>query len=89
VGRKNRATSATPGTTVAAIWKDKQAPPRAQPTEKSTHTILTGVARNVRLVLGDENDVLGAKNRFNSDFAAVMDDLLEVARKRRSGEWVV
>jgi hypothetical protein len=48
------------------------------------------VARNERLVLGDGADVSGAKTCFNPDFAAGVDDyLLNVARKRRGGEWVV
>jgi NAD(P)-dependent dehydrogenase (short-subunit alcohol dehydrogenase family) len=33
------------------------------------------VARNERLVLGDENDVSGAKKCFNPDSAAAMDNL--------------
>jgi hypothetical protein len=48
------------------------------------------VARNERLVLGDQADVLGARYCFNPDLAAAQDDyLLNVARKRRRGEWVV
>ncbi|MDA8382763.1 MAG: SDR family NAD(P)-dependent oxidoreductase [Betaproteobacteria bacterium] len=89
-----RVTSATPGTTVTAIWKSGgvKPPPGAQSAEQSAKTILAGVARNERLVLGDEGDVSGAKNGFNPDpdFAAGTDAyLLNVARKRRSGEWVV
>lgn len=85
-----RVSSATPGTVATAIWKDKGAPSGAQSAEQSAHTILAGVARNERLVLGDENDVSGAKQCFNPDSAAAMDDyLLNVARKRRAGEWVV
>jgi len=85
-----RVSSATPGTVATAIWKDKGAPAGAQSAEQSARTILAGVARNERLVLGDENDVLGAKQCFNPDSAAAMDDyLLNVARKRRGGEWIV
>jgi hypothetical protein len=48
------------------------------------------VAKNERLVLGDAGDVSGAKNCFNPDVADRVDDyLLNVARKRRGGEWVV
>jgi len=83
-------TSATPGTTTTAIWQDRGTPPGAQSAEQSAHTILAGVARNERLVLGDQLDVAGAKHCFDPDRAAAMDDyLLNVARKRRSGEWVV
>jgi NAD(P)-dependent dehydrogenase (short-subunit alcohol dehydrogenase family) len=87
-----RLTSATPGTTATAIWKGGAAgaPPGAQSAEQAAQTILAGVARNERLVLGDDQDVRGAKNCFNPDAAAALDDyLLNVARKRRSGEWAV
>jgi len=87
-----RLTSATPGTTVTAIWKgdDKPPPPGAQSAEQSAQTILAGVAKNERLVLGDAGDVSGAKNCFNPDVADKVDDyLLNVARKRHGGEWVV
>jgi NAD(P)-dependent dehydrogenase (short-subunit alcohol dehydrogenase family) len=87
-----RVTSATPGTTATAIWKAAGAepPPGAQSPEQSARTVLAGVARNERLVLGDEGDVSGARNCFNPDAAAGVDAyLLDVARKRRRGEWVV
>lgn len=87
-----RVTSATPGTTATAIWKagGVEPPPGAQSAEQSARTILAGVARNERLVLGDAGDVSGAKNCFNPDVAAAVDEyLLNVARKRRSGAWVV
>ncbi|MGA7965364.1 MAG: SDR family oxidoreductase [Gammaproteobacteria bacterium] len=87
-----RLTSATPGTTATAIWSagGMEAPPGAQSAEQSAQTILAGVANNERLVLGDEGDVSGAKHCFNPDAAKGNDDyLLNVARRRRSGEWVV
>lgn len=85
-----RVSSVTPGTVATAIWKDKGAPSGAQSAEQSARTILAGVAKNERLVLGDENDVSGAKKCFDPDSAAAMDDyLLNVARKRRGGEWIV
>jgi hypothetical protein len=78
---------------VTAIWKSggTQPPPGAQSAEQSALTILTGVAENQRLVLGDEGDVSGAKHCFHPDAAKGVDDyLLVVARKRRSGEtWAV
>jgi len=87
-----RVTSATPGTTATAIWKSGgvQPPPGAQSPERSARTILAGVAKNERLVLGDEHDLSGARNCFNPDAAAAIDHyLLEVARKRRRGEAAV
>jgi NAD(P)-dependent dehydrogenase (short-subunit alcohol dehydrogenase family) len=87
-----RLTSATPGTTVTAIWSsDGKVPPQgAQTAEQSARTILAGVAKNQRLVLGDESDASGARTCFNPDHAEGVDDyLLKVARKRQSGEWVV
>ncbi len=86
-----RVTSATPGTTATAIWKAAGGAPRgAQSAERSAQTILAGVARNERLVLGDEGDRRGASVCFDPDHANEVDAyLLEVARKRRKGEWVV
>ncbi len=85
-----RVTSATPGTTVTAIWKGVKPPPGAQSAEQSAQTILAGVAKNERLVLGDQGDVSGAKNCFHPDAAAGNDDyFLNVARRRRRGEMVV
>lgn len=87
---KIRFTSATPGTTITAIWGDTAPPPGAQTAEQSARTILAGVARNERLVLGDEGDISGAKYGFNPDAAEKEDEyLLDVARKRLKGEWVV
>lgn len=85
-----RLTSATPGTVATAIWGDKEAPPGSQSPERSARAILSGVAQNERLVFGDETDASGSRSCFNPDAAKAVDDyLLNVARKRRSGEWVV
>jgi NAD(P)-dependent dehydrogenase (short-subunit alcohol dehydrogenase family) len=87
-----RLTSATPGTTATSIWSSDGvgAPPGAQSPEQSARTILAGVAQNDRLVLGDEADSSGAKYGFHPDAAKSTDEyLLNVARKRRSGEWAV
>jgi hypothetical protein len=52
--------------------------------------MLAGVAKNERLVLGDERDESGAKHCFSPDSAAGMDGyLLDVARKRRAGDSAV
>jgi short-subunit dehydrogenase len=85
-------TSATPGTTKTGIWAAGgiEPPKGAQTAEQSVKRILEGVARKDRLVLGDDADVEGATNCFNPKAAEGMDAyLLDVARKRRSGEWVV
>jgi len=84
-----RLTSATPGTTATAIWSagGLGAPPGAQSPEQSARTILSGVAKNERLVLGDEGDASGARSCFNPENAESIDDhLLNVARRRRRGE---
>ena len=61
-----------------------------QRSRRPRQTILAGVAKNERLVLGDQGDISGAKSCFNPDFVAGVDDyLLNVARRRRSGQWVV
>jgi NAD(P)-dependent dehydrogenase (short-subunit alcohol dehydrogenase family) len=85
-----RLTSATPGTTATAIWSagGVDIPQGAQSPEQSARTILAGVANNERLVLGDEADTSGARTCFNPDIAKSNDDyLLNVARRRRSGDW--
>jgi NAD(P)-dependent dehydrogenase (short-subunit alcohol dehydrogenase family) len=85
-----RVTSATPGTVATPIWEPGEPPPGAQSPEQSARTILAGVADNQRLVLGDEGDASGARTCFAPEAATEMDAyLLNVARKRRDGEWVV
>ncbi|MGE5761529.1 MAG: SDR family NAD(P)-dependent oxidoreductase [Gemmatimonadota bacterium] len=85
-----RVSSATPGTTATPIWKAAGPPPGAQSPEQSAQTILAGVARNERLVLGDQADARGARICFAPEAAEEADEiLLKVARKRRQGEWVV
>ena len=82
-----RATSAARST--SSSWQESP-PAGAQSAEQSAQTILAGVAKNERLVLGDALDLSGAKFCFNPDAAGKVDEyLLNVARKRRSGEWVV
>jgi len=85
-----RLTSATPGTTATAIWGDAVPPMGSQSPGQSARTILSGVAKNERLVFGDEVDASGSRSCFNPDAATAVDDyLLNVARKRRSGDWAV
>ena len=87
-----RVTSATPGTTATGIWKagGGAPPPGAQTAKQAAQTILAGVAKNERLVFGDQNDASGGRSCFSPEAANAMDDyLLNVARRRRKGEWVV
>ena len=86
-----RFSSATPGSTVTAIWGDPAfAPDHAQTPSKAAMAILEGAARNERLVLGDASDLSGATNAFNPTAAEGMDRyLLDVARRRRRGERAV
>lgn len=80
-------TSATPGTTITAIWGDHKPPEGAQTAEQSASKILEGVARRDRLVLGDYGDINAATNSFNPLTAEFWDaHLLNAARKRRKGE---
>jgi len=87
-----RLTSATPGTTATGIWAAGgiTPPPGAQSAAQSARVILAGVAKNERLVLGDAVDAVSAKNCFDPDRAAELENyLLDVARQRRSGVWIV
>ena len=87
-----RVTSATPGTTVTAILAGAGAPLRARnPREQSAQTILAGVAKNERLVFGDQSDARRREGllRTRMPRREVGQLLAEVARKRRAGEMVV
>jgi NAD(P)-dependent dehydrogenase (short-subunit alcohol dehydrogenase family) len=80
-------TSATPSTTITAIWGGEKPPEGAQTAEQSASKILEGVAKRERLVLGDIGDINAATNGFNPLTAEFWDThLLNVARKRRKGE---
>lgn len=80
--------TATPGTTATAIFGDVAAPDYAQTPMQSAHRILLGVQNNDRLILGDDNDVEGAKIAFNPEAGSQMDHyFLEVARDRKQGKW--
>ena len=56
--------SATPGTTLTAIFAGMNPPPNAQPPRQSAQRILHGVARNDRLILGDDGDLDGVQTCF-------------------------
>lgn len=52
--------------------------------------IRESVARNARLVLSDEKDLMGVKTRFDPEHAQGTGDwMLNAAGKRRAGEWAV
>ena len=79
--------SATPGTTVTAIWGDMPPPPDAQTPQQSARRILAQASRNRRVIFGDDPDESGAKTCFHPDHEEIPDTyLLEVARARRGGQ---
>ena len=83
---KIRVSSATPGTTITAIWGDSAPPPGAQTAEQSAHRVLEGVARNDRIVMGDDRDLEGSRHVFDADAAEGIDDyFINVARQRAKG----
>lgn len=87
-----RFTSATPGTVATAIWSvgGGDAPKGAHSPQQSAQTMLSGVSKNERLVLGDDADASGARSCFNPENAKCADEyLINVGRKRRKGEWAV
>lgn len=82
--------SATPGTTITAIWGDGPPPPGAQTAQESALKILKGAAENQRLILGDAGDEEGSRNCFNPSMAEGLDDyFLNVARTRRKGKLII
>lgn len=82
--------SATPGTTATAIWDGADMPEGVQTAQQSARTILAGAVKNMRVIYGDENDVLGSKTCFHIDFQEIPDQyLLDIARQRRSGKTAV
>lgn len=83
---------ATPGTTATAIWGDLDVPETAQTPQQSAQRILAGVAKNDRIIYGDDGDVSGGQNgassnpeimKFNDEY------LLNIARIRRTGKVAV
>ena len=86
-----RVTSATPGTTVTAIWA------RRDPSHRAPSRLSSPRGRSSRAwrktsgwFSATPPTSSAAKNCFDPDAAQEMDDyFLNVARKRRSGEWVV
>lgn len=79
--------SATPGTVATAIFGEGGIPVGAQPPEQAARRILAGMANNQRLIMGDDDDFMGAVMCFNEGFQPRMDKLcLDIARARRSGK---
>ena len=79
--------SATPGTTITAIWGELgKAPDFAQTSQQSASRILNGVVNNDRIIIGDDADVSGVSYCFHPQANQGNDEyLLNVARERRKG----
>ena len=65
--------ASTPGTTATAIFSGVETPSSAQTPEHSAMRILTGVARNERLIFGDDDDAIGAALCNNPELDAFWD----------------
>lgn len=84
--------SATPGATATPLLLDAGgAPASAQPASASAQRILNGVAKNDRLILGDDADYQGARHCFLPDVVADRHDkiYLGFARMLRCGTFDV
>lgn len=83
-----RFSTVIPGTVATPMWeKAGGAPEGAISPEESARRILEGIAKNERVVITTDEDRSGAINAYRPEAAEVMDEyLLNVARKRRSGE---
>jgi len=85
-----RLSTVIPGTVATPIWGEAGAPESAITPEESARGILKGLAANERIVIVTDADREGAVNAFRPEAAEGMDQyLLNVARQRRSGKWVV
>jgi len=86
-----RFSTVIPGTVATPIWdKTGGAPESAITPEESARGILKGLAANERIVIVTDADRDGATDAFRPEAAEGMDQyLLNVARQRRSGKWVV
>lgn len=81
-----RLSAVIPGTVATPIWEGR-APEFAITPEESARGILKGLAANERIVFVTDDDRNGAINSTRPEAANGMDEyLLNVARKRRSGE---
>lgn len=81
-----RLSTVIPGTVATPIWAGR-APEFAITPEESARGILKGLTANERIVIVTDPDRDGAINAFRPEAAQGMDEyLLNVARKRRSGE---
>ncbi|NLC97256.1 MAG: SDR family oxidoreductase [Erysipelotrichaceae bacterium] len=82
--------SATPGTTITAIWGESAPPEGAQTAQESALKILKGVAENQRIILGDKGDEEGCLHCFDHTIGEGLDEyFLNVARERRKGKLVI
>jgi len=83
--------SATPGTTVTAIFKASGVTPpdSAQTPHQSASRILNGVVSNERIIFGDDSDLNGSRDCFSFEVSEGKDAyFLHNARERRAGNLV-
>ena len=81
-----RINAATPGTTATAIFNGTDIPEGAQTPDISAARVLAGVARNDRLIPGDDADLSGMFAAHNPVAASMLDELMNgVVRARRTG----
>ncbi len=82
-----RVSTVIPGTVATPIWQGK-APGFAITPEESARGILKGLAANERIIFVTDDDRNGAVNSTRPEAAKAMDEyLLDIARRRRSGEF--
>lgn len=82
-----RFNSATPGTTITAIWGDKSPPAFAQTAQQSAQRVLKGVAHNDRIICGDDSDLDSSKHCFSPEYQEGIDQyMIEATLVRKSGK---
>jgi len=69
-----RFNSVTPGTTATAIFESSGIPSGAQTPRQSALRILTGVAKNERIVFGDDSDAISAMFCYNTKAFSYWDE---------------
>lgn len=78
--------SATPGTVATPIFRESGTPKGAQSPKESALRVLTGAAKNERLICGDDMDGLAVFACFHEGYGADLDEFFfKVTRSRRKG----